>query len=92
MRYALAIVLLLACSGCASASHHWVKITGDKAWPYDAQWQWVNDSSGRTDDCEIDHNLEGRYSVWVHGGGYGDFDTLEHAQQQCYHIAKLRFL
>jgi hypothetical protein len=78
------LLVLVTFTGCGSEAHHWEHITGKQAEPYTEQYFWVNDKTGRTDDCHLTHESNGEWSLWIHGQGYGDFNSLENAQQACY--------
>lgn len=81
-RLLVAIVLL---SGCGRTNpHHWVHLTGKLAYPYSEQYQWVDDVTGRSDDCTLTLDATGDWSLFVRGAAYGDFKMLEQAQQKCY--------
>lgn len=88
IRFVVCVLLLLI--GCEKASpHHWVHLIGKSAEPYDEQYQWVDDNSGRSDDCEITFGdpfsrSSGDWKLYVRGQGYGNYKTLSQAQQKCY--------
>lgn len=71
------------------SSHHWERRTGQQDnVPYDEQYDWVDDATGRRDDCQIEHDISNPYILWVRGAGYGSYTTLEQAQNACYRFRK----
>jgi hypothetical protein len=99
----IAAVGVLLVAGCAdspkpqtivpSPTHHWLHVDKEHgAYPYDERYLWVEDKTGRTDDCEIRQESHFNWSIYVRGEGFGEFETLDQAKQQCYRIAKMKDL
>lgn len=83
----LVALLLVGCGPVAANPHHWVQLKGLDASPYPEQWDWVDDKTGRSDDCQITKDLYGpAWEVFRRGAGYGTYQTLEQAKQECYKV------
>lgn len=86
-RIAICVVLAaLGLAGCQNkpSPHHWEVWEQPKSAPWDKEWAWVDDASGRADDCQITFNNGRTYETYIRGRGYGEYENLEDAKHACY--------
>lgn len=73
-----------------SVAWHWLQDDVPSA-SWIKRWNAVCPKTGRMDDIEIwERPNDHRYVLWVRGAGYGEYTSLEYAQERGLYVLKLK--